>query len=87
MKQNSYLKSIFSQISEQIFAMKSLDEAKVFVAKFVEEKNINEKDKQSILYEVNNTKSLIKFQTYICNALLKFEGLGMNQINKETALD
>jgi hypothetical protein len=34
------------------------------------------------LQEVNNAKSLVKFQTYICNSLLKYEGMGMNQINK-----
>lgn len=94
MKPNPHLKSIFEQISEKLFAMKSLDEAKVFVVKFVEEKNINEKDKQSILHEVQNAKSLVRFQNYICNALLKFEGLGVNQISKtareaaaETAFD
>lgn len=94
MKSNPHLKSIFEQISEKLFVMKNLDEAKMFVTEFVEGKDINEKDKQSILREVKNTKSLIRFQNYICNALLKFEGLGVNQMNKtareaaaETALD
>lgn len=91
MKHNPHLKSIFAQISEKVFSMKSLDEAKQFVTSFVEGKDINENDKKSILKEVNDAKSLVRFQNYICNALLKFEGLGMNNFNKtpkdETPLD
>jgi hypothetical protein len=62
--------------------MTSLAEAKTFVTEFVNSKDINEHDKFYILQEVNNAKSLVKFQAYICNALLKYEGMGMNQINK-----
>ena len=76
------IKSIFEQISEQVFTMTSLEQAKQFVTKFVSDKNINEKDKANILREVNNTKSLFKFQNYICNSLLKYEGMGMNNFSK-----
>jgi hypothetical protein len=76
------IKSIFEQISAQVFTMKSLTEAKQFTTEFVEGKNINETDKKSILKAVNESKSLISFQTYICNSLLKYEGLGANKINK-----
>jgi len=76
------IKSIFEQISENVFKMTDLNEAKRFVKTFVEEKNINPKDKQKILDEVNKAKSLLRFQTYICNSLLKYEGMGMNKLNK-----
>jgi hypothetical protein len=33
---------------------------------------------------VSETKSIIAFQRYICNALLKYEGLGVSQLSKET---
>ena len=36
------IKSIFEQISAQVFTMKSLSEAKQFTTEFVEGKNINE---------------------------------------------
>jgi len=62
--------------------MTNLGEAKRFVISFVNSKDINEQDKINILREVNNTQSLVRFQTYICNSLLKYEGMGMNQINK-----
>jgi hypothetical protein len=76
------IKSIFEQISSRVFLMTNLTEAKTFVTEFVSSKDINEHDKFYILQEVNNAKSLVRFQTYICNALLKYEGMGMNQINK-----
>lgn len=73
------IKSIFEQISTQVFTMTNLNEVKKFVKEFVNTKDINELDKQNILNEVENSKSLIKFQNYICNSLLKYEGLGVNQ--------
>jgi hypothetical protein len=76
------IKSIFEQISEQVFKMTDLNEAKQFVIIFVKEKKINEVDKNKILFEVNNAKTMVKFQTYICNALLRYESLGMNQLQK-----
>ena len=72
------IKSIFEQISEQVFKMKNLAEAKQFTTEFVNSKNINEVDKQSILKAVNEARSLTAFQGYICNSLLKYEGLSVN---------
>ena len=76
------IKSIFEQISEKVFDMKKLDEAKSFIVQFVSDKNINEKDKQSIIAAVNGCKYLHQVQRYVCNALLKYEGLGMNSFDK-----
>lgn len=76
------IKSIFEQISAQVFTMKNLNEAKQFTVEFVENKNINETDKASILKAVNEAKTLVAFQRYICNSLLKYEGLGANKLNK-----
>jgi len=78
------IKSIFEQISERVFLIKDLNEAKKFVTEFVEGKNINDVDKKNILREVNNAKTLTRFQTYICNSLLRYEGMGMNKLNKST---
>lgn len=77
------IKSIFEQISERVFLMTNLAQAKQFTVEFVESKQINEKDKDLILKAVKESKSLVSFQRYICNALLKYESLGMNQINKK----
>jgi len=76
------IKSIFEQISEQLFTMNDLNDAKKFIIGFIDGKNINEKDRQTIIRETNNAKTLVKLQGYLCNCLLKYEGMGVNQINK-----
>jgi hypothetical protein len=76
------IKSIFEQISERVFTMRSLGEAQKFVIDFVNEKKINDKDKQSIILNTMNAKSLQRLQSYLCNSLLKYEGMGVNQMNK-----
>ena len=79
------IKSIFEQISSQVFAMTNLGQAKAYVTEFVNSKGINEDDKRSILAAVNEAKTLTRFQTYICNALLKYEGHSMNKVNRKPA--
>lgn len=72
------IKSVFEQISEQVFKMNNLNEAKTFTINFINEKNINEVDKKNILRQLNDIKTLVRFQTYICNSLLKYEGMSVN---------
>lgn len=76
--------SIFEEISLVVFQMKDLEQARTYTIQFVNTKKINETDKQSILREVTNMKTISLFHRYICNALLKYEGLGMNQIRKSS---
>ena len=76
------IKSVLEQIAEQIFIMKDVKQAQNFIIVFVSDKNINEKDKQHIVDSVSKCKHLSKVQMYICNSLLKYEGLGMNNYNK-----
>ncbi len=73
------IKSIFEQISEKVFTMNDVNEAKAFIIDFVNEKKINEKDKQSIITNTLSAKSIQRLQTYLCNSLLKYEGMGVNQ--------
>jgi hypothetical protein len=77
-----YLKSVLEQIADQIFTMKDVNQAKKFITTFVSDKGINEKDKQNILESVGKCKNLYLVQMYVCNSLLKYEGLGMNNFNK-----
>lgn len=77
------IKSIFEQISSQVFTMTDLSQAKAFVTEFVSQKGIKEEDKKSILNSIKDITSMTRFQTYICNSLLKYEGMGMNQLEKK----
>ena len=72
------IKSIFEQISEKVFTMTNLDEAKDFIINFVNSKNIKEQDKNQILINIQPIKNIVKLQTYLCNSLLKYEGMSLN---------
>jgi hypothetical protein len=71
------IKSIFEQIAEQVFKMTDATKAKAFIVEFVNEKNINDDDKRTILKNIENLKSITQIQKYICNSLLQYEGLGV----------
>jgi GTPase SAR1 family protein len=71
------IKSIFEQIAEQVFKMTDATKAKTFITEFVTEKGINDEDKKTILNNIDNLKSIIQIQKYICNSLLQYEGLGV----------
>jgi hypothetical protein len=77
-----HIKSILEQISSEVFIMRDLNKAKSFIRDFVVDKNINDKDKQSILSATDECKTMVRLQTYLCNALLKYEGMGVAQLNK-----
>jgi hypothetical protein len=79
------IKSVLEQIAATVFTMTNVADAKNYINEFINTKDINDKDKASITKAVAEIKSMIKLQTYLCNALLKYEGMGMNQINKTTA--
>lgn len=78
----SYLKSVLEQISETVFKLKDLSEAKLYIRSFISSKQINETDKLLIIKNTNESKSITALQRYICMSLLKYEGLGMNNFNK-----
>lgn len=71
------IKSVFEQISAQVFTMSNLAAAKSFITTFLTEKKINDFDKKMILANVEGCKSIAQLQSYICNSLLKFEGMGL----------
>lgn len=81
------IKSVLAQIAEQVFQMKDLEDAKEYIEQFLEDKNINEKDKESLILGVHNCKNMTRLWTYIANALLKYEGMGSDMINNGKKAD
>ena len=77
------IKSMFEQIATQVFTMKDVNVAKTFINEFVSSKEINEQDKKVILYNIKDIKNITKLQTYICNSLLKYEGMSVNKATNE----
>jgi hypothetical protein len=78
MKTKVQIKSIFEQIAEKVFVMNNINDVKSFVKSFVEEKNINNIDKNIILTNVDKCKNTQAVQRYICNSLLKYEGMSVS---------
>lgn len=73
--------STLAQISEQVFSAKTAQEAKNIIVDHL--KNTKVKDKDKMINDVSVINNLVKVQMYFSNALLKFEGMGSNQMNKE----
>jgi hypothetical protein len=73
------IKSIFEQIAEQVFNMRNPVQAKQFITEFVNGKDINDEDKKLILRNISSIKTMDKIQSYICNSLLRYEGLSLNK--------
>ena len=71
------IKSIFEQIAENVFKMSDVNQAKTCVKEFVESKKIKAEDKVTIISNVEACKSISRVHTYICNSLLKYEGMGL----------
>jgi hypothetical protein len=78
MKTKVQIKSIFEQIAEKVFVMNNVNDIKSFVKSFVEEKSINNIDKNIILTNVDKCKNVQAVQRYICNSLLKYEGMSVS---------
>jgi hypothetical protein len=72
------IKSVFEQIAKEVFVLNNVSTAKETINSFLSEKKINEIDKKTILFNVNKCNSMYHLNRYICNSLLKFEGLSVN---------
>ena len=72
--------STLDSISEQVFNSKTATEAKDVIIKHLSDTRV--KDKEKMINELNNMKNLTQIWRYFSGALLKFEGLGMNQLQK-----
>jgi len=77
MKAKVQLKSIFEQIAEKVFTMNNTNEIKTFVTEFVEGKDINTVDKNTIIENVSKCKNVTALHRYICNSLLQYEGMSV----------
>lgn len=70
------LTSKLTEITETIFTATDFLSAQHYFITFVESTNV--KDKVKMINEVKQMRNLIQLQRYTANALLKFEGLGVN---------
>lgn len=69
--------STLDKIAEAVFTSKDLTSAQNIAITHLNESKIKESDKNKMIQEITNMKSLQKLQYYCANALLKYEGLGV----------
>jgi hypothetical protein len=74
---NFQIKSVFEQIAEQVFTMRDVNKAKSFINEFITSKGINGVDKQVIVNNVSKCTNMPAIQRYVCNSLLKYEGMSL----------
>lgn len=72
--------SILESISTQVFQSKTLQDGQQTMLKCLEEHHIKEEDKQSLIRGCMDCKSLTRLQQYLCNALLKYEGMSLSKV-------
>lgn len=76
------IKSTLEKIANQVFTAKTADEAKQIIVSHISDSQVNDIDKNKMITDVNALKNLVAVQRYLANALLKYEGLGTNNVNK-----
>ena len=76
--------SVLERISEVTFqaTQPQLSATKEIIVKMLNESNVKDADKKTMIRNINETKYITALQRYICNALLKYEGMGANQMQK-----
>ena len=71
------IESVLAEVSSQVFCSTNLKEGKNAVINLLEKKRIKEEDKRNILTNLERIKTLPRLQSYVCNSLLRYEGLGV----------
>ena len=69
--------STLEQISASIFQCKNVEEGKQELIEYIQGKGIKEMDKKKMIWDISQIKSVYKLQYYVCNSLLKYEGLSV----------
>jgi len=66
--------SVLNKVVQKVFNAKTVDSARDLIRECLEISQINENDKQIMLNEIAQIKTLLKMYQYIANAILAYEG-------------
>lgn len=72
-----HFNSVLTKVAPEVFATTDALEAKQIVTDLIEHSRVKAKEK--MLADLTSLATLYQVQRYFCNALLKFEGLGVAQ--------
>lgn len=78
------IKSTLEKIVSEVFVEADFTTAKNIAVDHL--KTTNVKDKNKMIYEINNARNMQALHRYLCNALLKYEGLGINNKREDAPL-
>jgi hypothetical protein len=76
------IKSVLEKCSTEVFSAPTLEEAKTVMFARLSTSNVNEKHKKQMLDIVYSMDTLPNLQKYLCNAMLRFEGMSVNKYKK-----
>jgi hypothetical protein len=85
MKAKVDIKSTLEKIATAVFIEKDLNKAKEIFRSHIETSGINEKDKKTILRNIDLVKNKYKLDSYLVNSLLHYEGHGTSQLKENIA--
>lgn len=80
------IKSSLEKIIQQAWAESDLNKAKKLVTDFLETSKIKDEDKKKMITTINNPTEIAnkaRFDRYLANALLSYEGSGLGQLSKK----
>lgn len=73
------IKSSLVNIINQVWAETDFYKAKQMILNYLNDSKIKEIDKKKMILEIEfNVRSKSRLDTYLTNALLKYEGMGLN---------
>lgn len=75
--------SVLAEIASDVFVMRNLSDAQTFIIAFLDKKQIDCVMKKTIVAQVVGCKNIVMLQKYICNSLLRYEGLSVNAYDKK----
>lgn len=75
-------KSVLTSISEQVFTAPTLSEAKEIMFARLASTNVNPEQKKIMMDNVYSIDTLANLQKYLCNSILRFEGMSVNRYKK-----
>ena len=82
MKAKVDIKSTLEKIATPVFTEKDLNKAKEIFRSHIQDSGINEKDKTTILKNIEATKTKARLDSYLVNSLLHYEGMGTSKLEE-----
>jgi tRNA(Leu) C34 or U34 (ribose-2'-O)-methylase TrmL len=79
------IESTLAKIANLVFETRDFKAAQKAALDHLSESKIKESDRLKIIEEISNKKNLIALQTYVANALLRYEGLGIGKSTSSIA--